>query len=473
MRTVIVICIEDIEKQVAQVIEYSQGLPKAEPRALLDKWYKAKEQYIQAWGGCIYEVPEPVVFYLSTEEKRQRFNEFIDAIDSTYDNRELTEFLDWLEISEVFDNHTTRKFYLNNEEYIPEGTKVSKAFKHFESDETVLRKIQDQLSMIIQEDKICGTLCLSVHPLDYLSVSENTYHWRSCHALDGDYRSGNLQYMVDKSTIVCYLRGAQGQKLPNFPEEVLWNSKKWRMLLFLSDNQQVMFAGRQYPFFSPSAMDCVQEAFLTSMDKKVRCWTPWYNDYLRTFPREDGSLENDSRLMYKYISIRGEVVPIRRLIVEPPSTLFFNDLLESSCYTPYYSWNRYSGAEDYSFHIGDEAPCPCCNGRKTLSYSEDMRCDFCFDELDSNLRDYTYCDCCDRRVIRDEMRYISGPGFYICEECYEQHASLCDKCGESWYVSDLKYDRDAGKFFCPWCRPKSPPVEISFDDSEWEELLPF
>lgn len=463
--------IKDIEEQVTKVLEYSQGLSKVQPKVLLEKWHKAKEQYIQAWGGCIYEVPSPIVFYLSDEEKRRRFNEFIDAVDSTYDNRKLTDFLYWLDISEVFDNHTKRKFYLFDDNFIPEGTKVSKALKYFETDELVLRKIQDQLSMIIQEDKISGTLCLSVHPLDYLSVSENTYHWRSCHALDGDYRSGNLQYMVDKSTIVCYLRGAQGQKLPNFPKEVPWNSKKWRMLLFLSDNQQAMFAGRQYPFFSPIAMDCVQEAFLTSMDRRIRNWTPWYNDYLRTFPREEGSFENDSRLAHKYISMGGEIIPIRSLIIEPPATLFFNDLLESSCYIPYYSWNRF-GCGEYTFHIGDEAPCPCCNGRKVLSYSEDMRCDLCFDEIDSDTPDYTYCDCCDRRVLSEDAIYVSGPGFFVCQDCYKEYVGVCNKCGESWYNCDIKYDKESQQYLCPFCKNPKPAIEFVFDESDWE-MLPF
>lgn len=85
--------------------------------------------------------------------------------------------------------------------------------------------------MLIQEDKVTGILCLSIHPLDYLSLSENTYNWRSCHALDGEYRAGNLSYMMDNTTVVCYLKGEDEAELPHFPAEVKWNSKKWRMLL--------------------------------------------------------------------------------------------------------------------------------------------------------------------------------------------------------------------------------------------------
>ena len=336
------ICITDIINKVNKVIEYSQNIEKADSTKLIEKWFAAKGGFINAWGGnCIYEVSEPMTFYLSPEEKARRFNEFIESVDDTYSNQELTYFLDWLTIEEVFNNHLTRDYtYYNGK--IPKETKVIKALKYFESNEEVLRKIQDRLSMILQEDKITGTLCLSVHPLDYLSVSENTYHWRSCHALDGDYRSGNLQYMVDGSTIVCYLRGADGVKLPNFPGDVPWNSKKWRMLLFLSANQQAMFAGRQYPFFTPSAMDCVQEAYLTSMNRRIRAWTPWYNDRLKVFPRNvesEGFFEEDvdNWLHDRYICMNGKVLSMHDLIEEPKRPLFFNDLTESSFYIPYYS----------------------------------------------------------------------------------------------------------------------------------------
>ena len=464
-------CITTIEEQVAKVISYSQGLPTAEPHALIEKWYNAKKKFIDVWSGCIYESPEPITFYLSPEEKKNRFNEYIDVVDNTYRNFSLTEFLDWLNIDEVFDNHTTRDYWLSDDDKIPKGTKISKAFKYFETDETVLRKLQDQLSMILQEDKITGTLCLSVHPLDYLSVSENTYHWRSCHALDGDYRAGNLQYMVDSCTIVCYLRGTQEAKLPNFPEDVPWNSKKWRMLLFVSDLQNAMFAGRQYPFFSPSAMDCVQEAYLVSMNKRVKAWTPWYNDYIKTFPRKDGDVEIanaecDAWLHQRYIAIGGRVYGMRDIIKECKNSLFFNDLIDSSCYIPYYSWNRYMSDADIQFHIGECAPCPVCNGKHDVTAPEVLVCNDCYRE--STPPHYVYCECCDGRVLDEKSYYIHGTGQILCESCFEEMSEACEGCNLQWLKSDIQYDRETERCLCPRCRRGE--NVWSFDDLD---LLPF
>ena len=73
----------------------------------------------------------------------------------------------------------------------PKGMKLVRAFKYFEKNKIVLEEIQNLASRYLQEDKVKGTLCFSVHPLDFLSLSENTYNWRSCHSLDGEYRAGN------------------------------------------------------------------------------------------------------------------------------------------------------------------------------------------------------------------------------------------------------------------------------------------
>lgn len=467
------ICITTIKEQVAKVIGYSQNIKNVQPQAMIDKWYNAKKKFIEAWGDCIYTVPEPVTFYLSAEEKRHRFNEFIEVVDNTYGNFSLTEFLDWLTIEEVFDNRTNRDFWVDDCTKIPSGTKVGRALKYFESNETVLRKVQDQLSMILQEDKITGTLCLSVHPLDFLSASENTYHWRSCHALDGDYRAGNLSYMMDSCTVICYLRGEKDVVLPHFPEDVLWNSKKWRMLLFVSDVQNAMFAGRQYPFFSPSAMDCVQEAFLTSMDKRVRAWTPWYNDFIKKFPRFDGEVEIenadcDGWLDGRYISMGGTIFPTRSIIKEPQQPLFFNDLLDSSIYVPYYSWNRYANSE-YQFNIGDTVPCPGCNGKHNLYEGESMLCRHCQEQWYEDNSHY-YCECCDASIRRSEACYVQGSGQILCPACYEDNVACCERCGSDWLKSYIQFDRETEQHLCPHCRTLQSDEQWTAVDDTWLEL---
>jgi hypothetical protein len=128
--------------------------------------------------------------------------------------------------------------YEYQEAKVPKGMKLSKAFKYFVEDEGQLRIIQDVFSEMIQKNKVCGKLCISIHPLDYLSTSETTHNWRSCHALDGEYRAGGLAYMCDKTTVVCYIKSDEDAVLPRFPHHIKWNDKKWRMLLHMEEAGQ-------------------------------------------------------------------------------------------------------------------------------------------------------------------------------------------------------------------------------------------
>jgi hypothetical protein len=50
--------------------------------------------------------------------------------------------------------------------------------------------------------------------------------------------------MMDEHTMVCYLKASDSVKLPNFPDDVPWNSKKWRVLLYLSKDLNMLMAGR-------------------------------------------------------------------------------------------------------------------------------------------------------------------------------------------------------------------------------------
>lgn len=472
--------ITTIKKDFKKVIRYSQGIEDPQVDALFYKWLEAKRDIIEAWGGkYIVETSTSVTFELSDKEKQNRVNEFINAVDDMYHNNELVEFLDWLTHNEVFKNHLERDYHYGSDKKITKGTKVVKALKHFESNERALRNIQDQLSMIIQEDKITGTLCFSVHPLDFLSSSENTYHWRSCHALDGDYRSGNLSYMMDKSTIICYLRKADELKrLPNFPEDVLWNSKKWRMLLYLSDDWNAMFAGRQYPFFSPNALDLVQMFLLRSLGKNSTYWSPWYNDYIDTFPRKKTINLSDSNLHDRIICMGGRLYGMKELVKDCKNPLHFNDLLKSSCYIPYYSWNRYK-ADNLKFHIGESVPCLHCNGGDNLSYTSSMMCNPCEITFGEGEDDYfAYCGCCERRAYRDDMYYVRGLDDLVCPDCFNREVKECDCCGEYWYTSDIEYNHTRNQYMCPGCRAyfERNPNADSITTScaiDWDEDLPF
>lgn len=193
---------EDIKEQFREVIRHSQHIDNPKIDYLFREWEANKSHFIELFGGPIYEWTEPVEFTLDDTQKKNRAMEFANIVADSFNNSELADFID-NNIDTFFENKVSNNQYQN----IPKGMKLLKAFKYFENNKCVLRNIQDMASQIIQEDKIKGTLCFSVHPLDFLSSSENTYNWRSCHSLDGEFRAGNLSYMVDNVTFMVYLKG--------------------------------------------------------------------------------------------------------------------------------------------------------------------------------------------------------------------------------------------------------------------------
>jgi len=398
--------IRKIQEQFELVIHYSQEIPKVPGQrfvntdSLFEEWLEAKRDFIEAFGGkLIVELPGKVTFELSQEEKIKRVKDFLTAVDCNYENPDLARFID-IQKEGFYENKVIEDFEYCGEK-IPKGMKVIKAFKFFEKNPKKLEDLQNAASMLIQEDKITGVLCLSVHPLDYISASENCHSWHSCHALDGDYRAGNLSYMVDKHTIMCYLRADNCDYiLPDFPSEVPWNSKKWRVWIHLSDSWDIMFAGRQYPFTSNVGLNLAKKE-LIEPTLNIR-FTDFTNQYLTggiKLKMEDEnflpSFEED--LFDKYMVINSRAVPLQDVIVDAPGSLDFNDLLRSSCYVPQYAYrvkqvthwywgdshyrtivhSTYDGSDRImpKFRIGGRVSCVMCGNQ--LDYSGSFVCEEC------------------------------------------------------------------------------------------------
>ena len=352
-----------------------------------------------------------------------------------------------------FDNVTAYDWKVNDEVTIPKGMKLLRAFKYFCKDKDLLNDIQSVASMAIQNDKITGILCMSVHPFDYLSVSENIHNWRSCHALDGEYRAGNLNYMADPTTVVCYLKSSHKAALPRFPEDIKWNSKKWRVLLFFNETYDFMMAGRQYPFFEDSLLLPIKKEVERMFDRK---FSGWFNQYIRSVPLtafmddEDESLQYDISLSKKYIPVANKLLSFRKFVSNGDGTLQFNDLLDSSTYEdPYYSFGLVRGWRGDYYHdqyfrtdfpkikVGKKCNCLECNNNP-ITMSESFLCNHCMikeGQADDN-ETFGTCQFCGVRFVLEEghtYQSVQGYDYPICADCFNVYKekegyTVCNNC---------------------------------------------
>lgn len=416
----------EIADKFNKVIEHSQGFTPRTTNKLLEQWHNNKKPYINLFNGqYIYEYGK-VKIEMTHALKRKAFDNFIKGLNAY---PRLAAFVCYQGYTSFYTNKTEYR-YDAGEEVIPEGSKLLKAFKYFITDKETLRTIQDEASMIIQQKYLEGILCLSVHPLDYLSLSENTYNWRSCHALDGDYRAGNISYMLDNSTVVCYLKSEEDVKLHMFGS-VKWNSKKWRMLLHFSSDQSLVFAGRQYPFGNDSILSEIKKVLETlGLTFETPTWKETHEEEYET----------------RYIDFKNTITLITDIISDCDFPCHYNDLLYSSYYTnPYYLISDVK--KDLTVNIGERVYCLLCGKELVEPEEGTLLCDKC----DSLVE--VYCDGCHRAVENydyDEDLIHTEEGYTYCPECAEKLAHTCDVCGGYYNYETLRTYGELD-YICPYC----------------------
>ena len=445
----------DIQNQFNRVIEFSQGIENPQTDSLFELWKKNKAAIIDAFGGKLIKEVGKVSFKLDASAKETKTQQFLTYLDSL-NNYPLYRFFA-LNRDGFLTNRVLEDYKLGEGKYIHAGSKLVKSFKYFITDEELLEQVQNYASAIIQENKIEGTLCFSVHPLDFLSSSENIAKWRSCHSLDGEYRAGNLSYMCDSSTIVCYLKSDDNINIPNFPDSVLWNSKKWRCLLYLSDKWDCMFAGRQYPFFSSSALPIIREWMMDCFfQEDEENWSLWYNKLITNNgldPEEKHWDNYQFDQSESFLFIGNQCYRMDELVIDPDDPLHYNDLLYSGCYIPYYMFKKaWRGCQRVAFHIG--TPNICClqcggSNNPIESGRGTMLCDECQSKKAEDEMYWT-CSCCGRRYYCEDGGWVDSTSEYVCPECEHSETFICEECGLRHWTSEHRTDQN-GRWLCESC----------------------
>lgn len=443
----------ELKEQFDKVIAYSQyGIENPDTEDLLTKWVDSKvwmygtfmqKQLVRSFGTITLEA--------TPEMQAKAYGAFKENVYNV-GQYGLYNFLRDITVDEFYNNSLAMNYPLMDDKVIPAGTKVIKSFKYFISDLDDRRFWQDLASRLTQERQIVGELCISIHPLDFLSVSENTHNWRSCHALDGEYRAGNLSYMNDSVTCIAYLKSKGDVRLPHFPEDVPWNNKKWRCLMFFGrggwhHTVDYMFAGRQYPYALNGILDMLQEHLIPhfSYESHRDEWTPWSDYRVDRVQLADGS---DFMLKDDCFPIGGILYNPADMIKNATNARHYNDLLYSSCYEPMYSWRKkafWSFKPDTSMTVGSEVKCLRC-GKAPITTNDTMMCCSC--ELtygNSESDEYERCEWCGNRMHHHDVYYIDDQD--ICPDCYENETATCKVCGERHFFTNMSKDGT----ICRWC----------------------
>lgn len=124
--------------------------------------------------------------------------------------------------------------------------KLGKAF----GKEEEIEQFRLKHSMIVNHKIIEGTLCLSIHPFDYMTMSDNESDWHTCMSWTqedgGEYKQGTVEMMNSSCVVVAYLKSDNREFLWGEHPHQEWNNKKWRQLFII--NPKYVLGIKPYPY---------------------------------------------------------------------------------------------------------------------------------------------------------------------------------------------------------------------------------
>jgi len=378
------------------------------PKINFDLFEENKNQFFKDFGMNLIVEKRGVVTSRDPEIKEKEFHNFKKALLKYTEDYELLRFISQNGIEGFYQNLVIDNF--KETVSIPKGMKLSKAFKYF-LQPFDLNYWQTQYSQVLNSDKMSGNLCLSIHPLDYLSMSQNNHNWRSCQSLDGEYAAGTLSLMSDKSTIVAYLASDQKQSIEGFPPDVLWNSKKWRQLVHIDKTRSKFILSKNYPLYSEEL-----EEQIIQMIKDL-------------YPGNWIESKDFHRSSFIANAKTGG------------TKIHYNDVISGNNFTPrlFMDMNK---DEDKKIIVGSRVACLNC-GNYDIIDSQGFLCAGC--------GDHVVCDDCGALTYSEDAFYVNSTGSSICLDCYEANYSACDSCEESYPNHDLTHNEEEDSYLCENC----------------------
>lgn len=269
-------------------------------------------------------------------------------------------------------------------------------------------------SQALNQKKLKGRLTLSIHPLDYMTMSDNECDWSSCMSWkeDGCYRQGTVEMMNSPMVLVAYLESANNPmtiQLSNGKVEY-WNSKKWRELFIVNNN--IICEVKSYPYRNKYITGEVLD-WLKELDNKVRS-----ESLANQMIREVEGTEYKDYWSEKYHAFNtydnpagSEYVIEHQITVNPSTTLMYNDFCTGHLgYFPRYVEDR--SKTKIEFCYSGKSECMICGtaGEKFTWDSEG-------DTICLDCSGYTRCDICDNSIYDGDFYRVDGN--ILCESCYE------------------------------------------------------
>lgn len=353
----------------------------------------------------------PGTNFINSVRKLFEFNS--TYFENTYATYNLTR------ASQLFTNRVAKEFSYRNKDgkviKVPEGAKVMRVLQKIakEFDLPDFEIFRNHISRITEIRKSKIKFTLSIHPLDYMTMSDNANGWESCMNWTqgpGSYRAGTIEMMNSPVVVVAYITTK-----PYYPANtsIEWTSKSWRELIIVHPN--TICSVKSYPYYN-IAFDKALVNWLANLVEEKTEWR-----YNRKKPQE--SLESCS-----YIEAwQDKEDEDNHFLLDFETNEMYNDFGNTENYGIFSINPPDNKYRTFAINYSGLMTCMCC-GENCGWYdnTEAVICEDCEPSI--------YCYCCGERVNANDAIEVDGE--WVCEDCYNDlHRCMC--CEDAHFEDDL------------------------------------
>lgn len=254
-------------------------------------------------------------------------------------------------------------------------------------------------SLELNQRKLSGKLVLSIHPLDYWTMSDNDSDWSSCMSWQetGGFRQGTVEMMNSPYVVVAYLEGDGDFRL-NY--KTTWNNKRWRQLFIV--DKSIIIGIKSYPYHNDSITQTAL-AWLKELAIKNMGWE--YADSLYELRGRD------------IVNKEGTQIITTADFYTRMMYCDFSSANHPDCYVA-------PTAKDITINYSGVSECVWCGNTSDvvrLSKAEALVCDEC--------ENCNRCAECGKAIYEDDSYYYFNDQYY-CEDCVDEVANWCVLCGD-------------------------------------------
>ena len=322
-------------------------------------------------------------------------------------------------------------------EYFPD--EFQEATKSCYISETDYKKAFEEFriahSMILNDKYIKGNLCISIHPMDFLTMSDNNSDWSSCMSWteEGCYRIGSVEMMNSNNVLCCYLESSTPYEFTSKEtgETISWNNKKWRVLFYYTND--IIMSGKPYPYpheeMTKKLLTTIRKLAEKNLHRTYSFGPELYKDMVHI-----NSLQ-DMRRNYNWV---WEGDNFKHSILWDTRGMY-NDMFNDSKTQFWCVRNKVKHKKIYQ--VSGKASCLCC-GDTVIEFDIDEEDDY--NDRYSNVgslicysceSDNTCLECGKLIFEEDKIRLIDNK-HKICSECFNKYVKRCPECGKPIYIKD-------------------------------------